>query len=417
MRTRLILSSLLALSLGAPVVAHAQAQIVPCVMIAGASTGTCASEATLSGLLTYLETGQSTSIAGNMSSGGLVSQLGALNVQLTSIRKQAQQNLANEDVRDRALSTERAILGALEEATRPISRGDCRAIAASSGALGGGAGGGGMGANTTMATVQAVEQLAPDALTPARENEYIARLVIGDRMKRYCTDPDVKNKIPGCEAGVGTLPGANNDPTVLIRAATHPGVGNYSIEAGMTNPEYAAAIDFVRYSQPFPAPMIESASKDSPAARAYLVLQRRYNGRAMAVVYGLTTILAESIALPKSHPFVRNVWDNSTGADLKKDFREIYPGIKTPEAPSEREMMHLLVNRQFASTLTKADLSGSDARYFAQRGLELDKLNAYLTLKLNEKSEWSNIMLAHILSNEIDPVDLDKLKSEAAAAQ
>lgn len=417
MRTKIILSSLLALLFGAPVVAHAQAQIIPCVMIAGSSSGTCASEATLSSLLTYLETGQSTSIAGNMSKGGLVAQLGALNTQLTSIRKQAQQDLANEDVRNRALSTERAILGALEEATRPISRGDCRAIAASSGALGGAAGGGGAGANTTQAAIEAANQLTPDALTPARENEYIARLVIGDRMKRYCTAPDHANKVPGCESGVGTLPGANNDPTVLIRAATHPGVGNYSIKSGMTNPEYAAAIDFVRYSSPFPAPRIEEASKDSPAARRYLVLQRRYNGRAMAVVYGLTTILAESIALPQSHPFVRNVWNQATGADLKKDFREIYPNIKIPEAPSEREMMHLLVNRQFASTLSQADLAGADARYFAQRGLELDKLNAYLTLKLNEKSEWSNIMLAHILSNEIDPVSLNELKSDAAASQ
>jgi hypothetical protein len=80
-------------------------------------------------------------------------------------------------------------------------------------------------------------------------------------------------------------------------------------------------------------------------------------------------------------------------------------------------MMHLLVQRQFASTLSAEDLAGADVDYFARRSLEVDKLNAYLALKLNEKSEWSNIMLAHILSNDIDPVSREGLLSDAAAAQ
>lgn len=417
MRIRLILASFAALFLGAPTLAHAQAGMVPCVMTLSGSHGTCASEYTLHSLLTYLETGRATTVQGNLAQNGLVAQLAALNTQLTSIRKQAQQDFANEDVRNRALASERAILRSLEEATRPISRGDCRAVAASSGALGGGGGGGTVSLNSAVEAGKAAEELEKEAILPASENDYIARLVVGDRMKRYCKEADHRNKIPGCEAGEGSLPGANSDPSVLIRAATHPGVGNFSIKSGMKNPEYAAAIDFIRYSAPFPAPRIRDSAKDTPAGKAFLVLQRRYNSRMMAVIYGLTTILAESVALPENHPFVRNVWNSATGAELKEDFAQIYKGIKVPDAPSEREMMHLLVTRQFASRLSAADLSGPDEKYFAQRSLELDKLNAYLTLKLIEKSEWSNIMLAHILSNDIDPVDLGKLKAEANAAQ
>lgn len=415
MRIRLALTSILALLLGAPVVAHAQAQLRPCMIIAGQSTATCASEATLAALLTYLETGQSTTITGNMSQSGLIAQMSTLNSQLSSLRKQAQQDFGNEDVRNRALASERAILGALEQTTRPINRGDCRAVAGAVGALGGGGGGGGVSANTAGAAGDIGKQLEGEMTAPGTENDYIARLVSNGRMARYCTQADVNNKLFACGGAVGTLPGANNDPSVLIRAATNPGVGNFSIPKGMENPQYAAAIDYIRLSAPFPAPRLREAAKDTPMGRAYLIKQRRYNSRMMAVIYGLSTILAESIALPAGHPFVANVWNGESGADLKAAWAEVNKGIKQPTAPSEREMMHLLVNMQFANKLASADLAGPDEQYFARRSLELDKLNAYLTLKLNEKSEWSNIMLAHILSNDIDPVSLQSLKSEAAA--
>lgn len=420
MRFRL-LTALLILASATPLAASAQSIGAPCTIAAGVSSGTCASEYTLSSLLTYLETGQSMSIGGNVAGqGGLISQLSTLNAQISNIRKQAQNDLANEDVRNRALATERAILESIEQVTRPISVRECRAVAATSGAFGGGAGGGGAGANTTKAAGEAAKEIEPEMLTPASENDYVARLITGTRASNYCTVQDHTNKVPGCEGGEGGLPGANNNPMSLIRAATKdPTVrpGNFSIPRGTDSEPYAAAIDYVRYSMPFPAPRVNEGAKDNPAARRYLVLQRRYNSRAMAVVYGLTTIMAESVALPSGHPFVTNIWNGPTGSELKADYAEINPNIQAPVSPSERELMHLLVKRQFAKTLTNSDISANEVEYFAQRSLEVDKINAYLSLKLNEKAEWSNIMLAHILSNDIDPVNRRQLVNESAAAQ
>lgn len=419
MRFRL-LTALLILASATPLAASAQSIGLPCTITAGYSTNTCASEATLSSLLTYLETGQSTSLSGNLAGqGGLVSQLSTLNAQISNIRKQAQNDLANEDVRNRALASERAILESVDKVARPISVRECRAVAATSGAFGGGAGGGGAGTNTTKAAGEAAKQIETEMLTPGTENDYVARLVTGTRALNYCTAQDHTNKVPGCERGEGSLPGANNNPLSLIRAATKDPSsqpGNFSIPRGDSD-QYAAAIDYVRYSMPFPAPRVNDGVKDTPAARRFLVLQRRYNSRAMAVVYGLTTIMAESIALPTGHPFVTNIWNGTTGAELKEDYKEINPGIALPASPSERELMHLLVKRQFATTLTKNDLNGGEVEYFAQRSLEVDKINAYLALKLNEKAEWSNIMLAHILSNDIDPVDRRQLVNQSATAQ
>lgn len=423
MRFRLA-TTLLILTAALPLTALAQVGI-PCTIAAGNSSGTCASEATLASLQMYLETGQSTSLMGNVAGGGgLISQMSTLNAQVSALRKQAQNDLGNQDVRNRALATERAILDSIAEVTKPISVRECRSVAASSGALGGGAGGGGAGANSGKAAGEAAKQLEPELLTPATENDYVARLVTPEKSVNYCTKEDHDNKVPirggGICPGPGSLPGANNNPQSLIRGATKdPAVkpGNYSIKRGMADDQYAAAIDYIRYSMPFPGPKVNEASKNEPAVKRFLVLQRRYNSRAMAVVYGLTTILSESVALPAGHPFVANVWNGPTGADLKADYAEINPGIDLPSEPSERELMHLLVKRQFATTLTEQDLAGGDAEYFAQRSLEVDKINAYLALKLNEKSEWSNIMLAHILSNDIDPVDRKQLLSDAASIQ
>jgi len=413
-------TTLLILVTASPMAANAQSIGLPCTITAGASSGTCASEATLAAMQTYLETGQTSSLSGALGGqGGLIAQLGTLNAQISSMRKQAQNDLGNQDVRARALASERAILNALDDATKPISVRECRSVAASSGAFGGGAGGGGAGVNTTKGGEEAAREIEPEMLTPGTENDYVARLLYSNKASNYCTEEDKNNKIPKCGA-VGSLPGANNNPMSLIRGATKdPSTkpGNYSIKLDREDDQFAAAIDYVRFSRPFPAPMVNEGSKNQPAVKRYLVMQRRYNSRAMAVVYGLTTILAESLALPSGHPFVQNVWNGETGAQLKTDYAEINPGIDVPKAPSERELMHLLVQRQFANQLTGEDLQASEPEYFAKRSLELDKINAYLALKLNEKSEWSNIMLAHILSNDIDPVDRKKLLSEAAAAQ
>ena len=419
-RLAAILTAIVAL----PSAAYAQVGR-PCQIINGASSATCASEATLVSLQTYLETGRSSSLYAN-TSGGLISQMAALNKQISALRKQAQNDLGNQDVRNRALAAERAILESFEEVTRPISARECRSSAVAAGAFGGGGGGGGGAtANTTEETEKAAKELEPEVLTPASENDYVARLINAPKSLNYCTQEDHENKVPvrggGICPGPGSLPGANNNPSSLIRGATTDPAkkpGNFSIKSGTQNDQYAAAIDYIRYSMPFPAPAIRDSYKDQPAAKRFLILQRRYNGRSMAVVYGLASILGESVALPSGHPFVANVWNSKTiGEDLRRDYEEINPNIDLPSTPSERELMHLLVKRQFAKTLLAQDLSGNDVEYFARRSLEVDKINAYLALKLNEKSEWSNIMLAHILSNDIDPVDRKQLFSDSAAVQ
>ena len=420
MKLRVISASILVLGAILPLTAFAQSIGSPCIITASSSANTCASEATLRAMHTYLETGQTSSLSGAVNGGGgLIGQLTTLNAQISNMRKQDQNDFANEDVRDRNLATERAILNSIEKASRPIRASDCRSAGVSSGAFGGGAGGGGAGTNSRQAADEVAGEVQPEMLTPGTEMDYVARLVRNERNKRYCTAADQTNKVPGCSGGEGDLPGANTNPSVLIREATKaPKIGSFSVKRGSENPGYAAAIDYIRYAMPFPGPNLRASAKDTPAGRQFLVMQRRYNGRAMAVVYGLSNIFSESVALPASHPFVSKIWNGGTmGAELKKDFKEIYPTIDFPERPSERELMHLLVQRQFASTLTEKDLAESEVEYFSRRSLEVDKINAYLMLKLNEKSEWSNIMLAHILSNDIDPVTRSNLLTSATSTQ
>lgn len=420
-----IVKSLIACTLitGGMVVKTANAQVIgsPCIITAGQSVGTCASEATLASLHQYLETGQSRSPMGTLKAkGGLIGQLSVLNTQLASIRKQQQNNMPNEDVRNRALTSQRAILESIEKVTRPITQRDCRAVAGSSGAFGGAGGGGNIGNNSGQAAAEASKYVEPEILTPMTENDYVAKIILSPNNPLYCTAEDAANKVPRCEGGEGELPGANNNPLSMIRAATKDPAskpGNMSIPRPITTKEYQAAIDYIRYSRPMPGPKIRDTVKEEPVAKRFLVLQRRYNSRTMAIIYAFSNIVGESVALPEGHPFIEKVWNGEIGAELKQDFKEIYPNVDLPKIPSEREMLHLLVKRQFAKTLTAQDLAGNEVEYFAKRSLDIDKITAYLNLKLSEKAEWNNVLLAHMLSNDIDPVNREQLVSEASSIQ
>ena len=380
----------------------------------GNPLGLCASEHTLSGINSYLQTGSPQSLAGKAASAagmgsGIVELVGLQNSQSSSQRNEARNKLATEDVRDRALASEEAIARSLHDVTRPITS---RACYSSLGYSGG-------GSSAANAAAAAAPQQRKQ-LTPLTENDYIADLVNMPGASDGCTPADVVNKIPGCES-VGNLPGVNAAPLILRRSHKgHSGVAsNYTIPNEASDPLFQAQQGYLTYSKPRPGPAIREAVKNQPISRRYLVLQRRYNSRSLAVVGAMTQVAGQSLALPDESSFVANVWNSSSVKgvpSLREDFSKVY-GKKTPvpASPSEREIMNLMVLRQFTDEQTGNDLV-SDPISVARRQLELKKINSLLLLKLNENAEWNNILYAHILSNRIDPVNREELYTAATAA-
>lgn len=404
----------------------AQAQTVgsPCIIypvplttvIVYYSMYTCASEATLAGVNDYLQTGQPQGIAGRalQGKGGIVDMLATANGQESNLRKQEQHALGNEDVRDRALAVEEEITASIYRSTAPLSRRACHsaAVTTTAGAAVGGGGGGG--------SPQRYHQIKTDQensiLTPGTENDYIAEIVRQPGSANSCTAVDVANKFPGC-GGVGSLPGVNTSPFILVRSYT--GVSGqpstFTIPNNKADKFYQAQQGYITYSRPRPGPRIKDSSKDNPQGRAYLVLQRRYNSRALVVVNTLTHIASKTLAIDANSPFVANVWNAPTmqgGRSLKEDYREIYGNTNIPAVPSEREIMNLMVLRQFTADQSGKDL-GADPMEVARRRLDVKKTQALLLLKLNENAEWNNIMYAHILSSRLDPVTRAGLEKSA----
>ena len=383
-----------------------------------APLGLCASEATLSGINKYLQTGEAQSVVGKAAaaagaSSGLVGQIALMNSQDSSFRNQKKNDLANQDVRDRTLAVEEEISESVYEATQPISRRACYS------SLSSGAGGGAGGGASARSAAKVAEMQQKDTLKPGTEADYAARVVQTPGHEDSCTKQDVDNKIPGC-SNVGGYPGVNTSPFILVRAYTgrKDKPSSYTIVDDESDPLFRAQQGYLNYSKPRPGPAIPDGLKDSPNSKRYLVMQRRYNSRTLAVVNAMSQISGETIALPSSSPFVRNVWNGSAVPGvptLKEDYAAVY-GQAAPTLPSEREVMNLLVLRQFTAKQSGADL-GSTPTDIARRQLEVKKINALLLLKLNEKAEWNNIMYAHILSNRIDPVDRNQLVSAAAAAR
>lgn len=391
--------------------AYAQMSI-PCT-INGSSPGVtvsygCASEYTLNTQYQYLSTGRSLSLTGVAGQNeGVIELLRKVNDSLAKGNEGDRQTMPNEDLADRARDIDMEQRRMVERYTRPISASACREATVGRGMGGAGSSGTATGANA------ANDVVAEDVLAPKTEDEYLADITFGDKSKNYCSQVDVANKIPGCTS-VGSLPQANVNAWTLLKGATQNQRGqNYSYKFQKGQPQFDAMIDYLLMARPFPAPTINVNAKDTPDGRRYLILQRRYNSRVLAVTNALIAVSAESNALPENSYMVQQVWNKD---DTKKAFAEVYPGVPMPTAPSEREIIRLNVLRQFTADVATEDAAASSPEDLGRRQIELMKMNNYLLLKQKEQQEWTNILLAHQLSTQVDPVTRERLLQASGSA-
>lgn len=410
----LMLKGLTVLSLGWAAVSYApnaHAQIaMPC-MINGSSPGIttsmgCASEYTINAQYQYLSTGRQNNLLGSVTGAeGVIELLRKVNDNLGKGNEGDRQNMPNEDLSNRARDIDMEQRRMIERYTRPISAAACREATVGKGMGGAGSSGSTAGGDRGNA------QVAEEVLVPKVEDAYLADLMYGNTSKRYCTAADVKNKMPNCE-DQGELPGANINASTLTQGATQSGrLRNYSYVFEKGQPQFDAMIDYLLMSRPFAGPTINVKAKDTPDGRRYMIMQRRYNARVLAVTNALISISSESAALPADSYMVKQVWNND---ETKAAFAEVYPGVPMPARPSEREIIRLNVLRQYTDKVVKEDAATNAPEDLARRQIELMKMNNYLLLKQKEQQEWTNILLAHQLSNQVDPVTRERLLGAAS---
>lgn len=392
--------------------AQAQSFGPPCIISGGATyiySQGCASEYTVNAQYTYLSTGQQTSIMGSVGAAeGVIELLKKLNDNIAKGNEGDRQNMPNQDLANRTAEANLAQREMIAPYARSITAEACR----ESTVHGGAGGGGGSRGTTASADLAVKDDIEPDTLTPKQEDNYLGDLVAG-RATKYCTAADVANKFPQC-AGEGALPGFNTNPTVLFREANRSGkLRSYSYKFEKGNEKYEAMIDYLRMASPFPGPALNDKAKETPDGRRFLTMQRRYNVRTLAVLHSFSRIAAESASLPADSYVVKEVWSKP---EIRQDFEELYPGVQFPTAPSDREYTRLLVLREFGQRITTEYLTPKTVEEYAKAQLDLTRVNNLLLLKQKEEQEWTNVLLTHLLSNEVDPVTRNAVMSQAAAA-
>lgn len=367
----------------------------------------CASEGTLSAQYNYLATGRHTGmgaitgLAG--ANDGIIEQMRKLNDNMAKLNEGGRQDLPNNDLASRAATVDLEQRRAIEPYTRPLTSAACREATFSKGS---GAGGGGGATAKARRTKQAED--IKEILTPKLEDEYIADLVSGSAVNN-CTQQDIDNKMPNC-AAVGKTPGRNLDPSSLFESVDK----NKSYKHEKGDLSYDAMMNYIDIVKPFPAPRISENAKGTVDANRYLILQRRYNSRVATVSAIFNHIAAESASLDPQSYMVQQIWNKN---EMKDVFKEIYGNdVKYPLTPSEREILHLNVHRQFSADVVENDTSSQPVEYYAQRQIELLKIQNQLLLKQIEKQDLTNIALASILSQNVDPLDRKALESAAASA-
>lgn len=444
-KSTLIKTGLLALLAGSSLFAYkpAHAQFLDeCMIVPGTGNfylGTgiiqytnCASASNQRSLHTYLSTGRNTSLTGAIGGAaglndGVIELLRKQNDSLSKALEGDRQAMPNNDLGNRSALVDAEIRRAIADHARPLSAAACRDVTAASPLGGGPRGGGAAGSNSNANQAKLDEEAENQVLEPKHDQTNMLNITMTASARRYCTQKDVDNEMPGCEeTGVGIFPGANTRASTLFRRVLEKSnssfdgfTGSYSIPNNPNNPAYQAIEDYSMFNRPFSGPDLADAAKKTGAGGQYLIYQRRYNARVLAISGTYNLIASKSIALPDSHPFVQ-IWDGVLDGPSQEDnyremFKEIY-GEKVifPAAPSEREILNMLVMGQFTSKKAgrDMDLGGDD---LARRQLELTKISNYIAMQKLEQLEWNNILMAHSLSNSVDPITRSELMGLAEA--
>jgi len=397
--------------------------VVNCIPTSGAIGIGCASEASVAAQYTYLSTGINPNVLGAAGGAlgitdGVIELLRKANDESAKGVEGQRQDMPNEDLasrqRDYSLK-QREVIG---KYYGPLSASACREATISSAMGGGAAGGGGASGGGTPAagTTQneaETKEIEKERFTNPRTAHTSLTELVGGTNPKHCTPADRNNMYPGCvkSADGGSMPAANLDVLSLIQPANQKiPKKNFTITRDIDNDDRQAALNFIKMNSPRPAPDIPEKAKGTPPGAQYLVFQKRYSARALAVSGVFSNVLAFSTELPPTSAMAK-VWKT-----IYPEYQKMYDRnpVKTP---SERELLYFMVERQYGKKLIEEDAAGkADVAYLANRNLELQKLNSYLLLKVHQQLERQNLISAYQLSQAMDPVTYQEIMKSYGSA-
>lgn len=396
----------------------AQAQfavlVTNCIPTSGtAPVPNCASEMTLTSLLSYTMTGVAPTMASaSPMDDGTVGQQRLLNDALAKLGSQIGENVPNADKAERVLEYQKRVMQSVHDNAARTSANACQdatigggMTGGSGGGSGGGSSGGGGGSPLDVAAAEEktmIENAAERATQPRKDIVALEEIISSPE---YCTAGDVRSKFPKCGAE-GAYAGADSSPGSIFLGAVTSGPSNESFE----KPEQRkAAAAYIRLAGPRPAPNLEATQAATPQGAQFMAYRRRYVSRSMASVGALAFINSQRSPLPANHPFITD-WNSSKG-----DYAKTYPGRPVPNSPSMQELTRFYVMRQFTQEQEAKDQSGS-IEDIASRQLTLTKYQNLLLMQMIDRLDRNNMLQAQVLANQIDPVSYATMSSLRSGA-
>lgn len=258
--------------------------------------------------------------------------------------------------------------------------------------------------------------------TPETEAAKVAARVINRGSSGYCSSQDIKNGSPGCTNGsVGSMPNADLRASSLTQGAT--GATTDPTNSSLTVAQADAARAYIRNILPSAPTMPSPKYLETNKGKLFQASLNRYVARISAGRDGLNAILASHEAIGVTAN------GNSETSGMLTDWRNkeamwgrvFGPQLKFPQNPSERDLLRLEVFQVFADPKYKTDIStriSSTERGAAEAAKEQIRLMGIqnrIMLQMLERQEQSNVMLAAIMANQLDPVTKQSLDAASAA--
>lgn len=268
---------------------------------------------------------------------------------------------------------------------------------------------------------------AGGAAAASRDSDNSTRAKIEDRMTNnrnplavqadlvaqralFCSQYDVDNKRPGCSS-VGALPNADIDSNSLTTGAVnkaHPSPTNHTFTAD----QELAATAYIQNVLPLQAPQPQGAAMNTAAGKQAMIEFQRYNARWSPISESLSAIKAMDAKLPKAP----KEWNDGTHTGAYGDNGRIFPGMLFPAAPSEREVLYYQTYEAYQDPKKSGDWENMTGDALVREQLHLQALQARLQLLTVERTEEQNKLLAALLADRLDPVNIQTVKSKLPAS-
>lgn len=362
---------------------------------------------------TYLQTGYN----GN----GLLPLLSSINDKLGKSNASEAQSASNADTAARARIYDQRMVE-LKAAGVPTQEAFKRACVAITSRMTSAQGhGAARGSSDAIRSSREAEAVIEERIhTPGTPTEKIADLVRHRQANGFCDSTDVKNGFPACSSA-GAMPSADIRSSSLTLGAT--AAASDPTNGSLSAAQVAAAQAYIVNTLPMPPTIPSPAALETARGKEFLATLNRFTARGSSASTAMNNILASHRAVPltvqgaaETSPMMKD-W-NARAADWATIFG---PQVKYPTAPSERDMMryevfHYYVSPDYQRSISTFTGDAAGLLSAERESLKQQALTNRILFQLLQRQEDANLMLAQLVSQEIDPVTTESLNKASANA-